>query len=84
MEHGCQLVGFHDLRTRQAGGHRYIDLHLTVPKNVSVEEAHQICDHLEQDIKTRLPDASVIIHVEPCTTECKQCAVTCTIREKAD
>ncbi len=83
LEHGCQLVDFHDLRTRKAGSQRYIELHLTMPKNVSVEEAHRMCDHLEQDIKTRLRGASVVIHVEPCNTEeCKQCTVSCTLRGK--
>ncbi len=46
-EHGGQLVGFHALRTRKAGSWRYIDLHLVMPKNASVEEAHRMCDHLE-------------------------------------
>jgi cation diffusion facilitator family transporter len=84
MEHGCQLAGFHDLRTRKAGRQRYIDLHLVMPKNASVEEAHQICDQLEQAIKNRLPYASVTIHVEPGNIECEQCSVSCTIRDRSD
>ena len=34
-----QLVGFHKLRTRKAGSQRYIDLHLVVPKQASVERS---------------------------------------------
>ncbi len=82
VEHGRQLVGFHEMRTRKGGRYRYIDLHLVMPKNVSVEEAHQMCDHLEEDIKNRLLRASVTIHVEPCTIECDQCSVYCTLRRK--
>lgn len=82
-EHGTQLAGFHKLRTRKAGSHRYIDLHLVMPKDTSVEEAHRMCDHLEQDIKNRLPNISITIHVEPCTIECDQCSVSCSIRRKA-
>jgi cation diffusion facilitator family transporter len=81
MEQGCQLVGFHDLRTRKAGAQRFVDLHLVMPKNASVEEAHRICDHLEQRIKDRLPNTSITIHVEPCSEECSQCSVSCTIRD---
>jgi divalent metal cation (Fe/Co/Zn/Cd) transporter len=56
-----------------------------MPKSVNLEEAHKMCDHLEEDIKTKLHGASVIIHVEPCDTdECKQCTVSCTLREKKD
>ena len=80
-EHTGQLVGFHKLRTRKAGNKRYIDLHLVMPKNASVERAHQVCDHLEQDIESRLPNSNVTIHVEPCSTECDQCRVSsCSLR----
>ena len=82
-EHAGQLVGFHELRTRKAGNQRYIDLHLVMPKTTSVEEAHRMCDHLEQDIKNRLPNISITIHVEPCTIECDQCSVSCSLRKRA-
>ena len=84
MEHNCQLVAFHDLRTRKAGSHRYIDLHLVMPKNASVEEAHRVCDHLELDIRNRLTQAHVTIHVEPCATECDLCSVSCTLKDRED
>ena len=81
-EHAGQLVGFHELRTRKAGNQRYIDLHLVMPKTTSVKEAHRVCDHLEQDIKNRLPNISITIHVEPCTIECDQCSVACSLRKR--
>ena len=81
MEHGGKVVAFHDLRTRKAGSHRYIELHLVMPKNASVEEAHRMCDHLEQDIRKRLSRTNVTIHVEPCVTECDQCSVFCTLKK---
>ena len=80
-EHGGQLVGFHELRTRKAGSWRFIDLHLVMPKNASVEETHRMCDHLEQDIANRLQYTSVTIHVEPCDEECDQCSVSCSLRK---
>jgi len=81
MEHGGQLVGFHELRTRKAGSHRFIYLHLVMPKNASVEVTHRMCDHLEEDIESRLHYTSVTIHVEPCSIECDQCHVSCTLRK---
>jgi divalent metal cation (Fe/Co/Zn/Cd) transporter len=48
-----------------AGKHRYIDLHLVVRDDMTVEEAHQLCDEIEREIKRELPDADVTIHVEP-------------------
>ena len=80
-EHYSELVSFHKLRTRKAGSQRYIDLHLVMPKNASVDEAHRMCDHLEQDIENRLHHTSVTIHVEPCSIECNQCQVSCSLRK---
>jgi cation diffusion facilitator family transporter len=82
MEHYSEVVSFHELRTRQSGSQRYIDLHLVMPKHASVEEAHKVCDQLEQDIENRLHNTSVTIHVEPCTIECEQCSVACSLRKK--
>jgi cation diffusion facilitator family transporter len=64
-EHYPRLTAYHRLRTRKAGPHRYIDLHLVVPRDQSVAEAHELCDHLEADLRALLPGAEVMIHVEP-------------------
>ena len=82
LEHAGELVDFHELRTRKAGSQRYIDLHLVMPKDISVEEAHRMCDHLEQDIEGKLQQASVTIHVEPCSEECKECPVSPDMRKE--
>ncbi|MBM2825378.1 MAG: dimer protein [Dehalococcoidales bacterium] len=80
-EHTTQLAGFHEMRTRKAGSQRFIDLHLMLPRNVSIEEGHRMCDHLEHDIESRLPNANITIHVEPCETECGHCfVVSCSLR----
>lgn len=81
-EHSGQLVGFHNLRTRKAGDQRFIDLHLILPRSASVEEAHRICDHLEQDLEDKLAHTNVTIHVEPCSVECDRCYVECNLRRK--
>ncbi len=79
---GGEVVNFHALRTRKAGTRRYIDLHLVMPKETSLEEAHQMCDHLEQDIESRLHGTDVTIHVEPCDENCEWCSFTCERRNK--
>ncbi len=75
-EHGEQLAGFHQIRTRKAGNQRYIDFHLVVSKHISVEQAHRLCDELEQEIEARLSYTSVTIHVEPCDGKCEQCSTS--------
>ena len=79
-EHAGSLAGFHEMRTRKAGSQRFIDLHLVLPNKVNLEQAHEMCDHLEQDINNKLPNSSIIIHVEPCSAECEDCTVVCTCR----
>ena len=76
-----EVVSFHRLRTRKAGNQRHIDLHLVMPKHISIEEAHDMCDHLEKDIEGRLLNTDVIIHVEPCDNNCEECGLTCEDRK---
>ncbi|MCL4459180.1 MAG: cation diffusion facilitator family transporter [Chloroflexi bacterium] len=64
-DHYRRFVEFHDLRTRKAGSIHYVDLHLVVNPSLSVEQAHELCDHLEQDLEAAIPNCSVTIHVEP-------------------
>jgi cation diffusion facilitator family transporter len=55
----------HDLRTRHAGRATFIDFHLVVPGRTPVSDAHDICDRIEKELKAKVPDAMVTIHVEP-------------------
>jgi cation diffusion facilitator family transporter len=82
VSRGNEIAGFHQLRTRKVGSQRQVDLHLVMPKDVSVEEAHQVCDQVELDIESKLRDTNVVIHVEPCSEECDRCPVYCQYREE--
>lgn len=64
--HKHRLIDFHNLRTRRAGSQKIMDFHITVCKEMTVQEAHEITDHLEERIKQEISNADVIIHVEPC------------------
>ena len=75
-----EVAGFHALRTRRAGSRRYIDLHLVMAREISLEEAHEICDQVETEIQCLLDGASVIVHAEPCDEQCEQCSAICSRR----
>jgi cation diffusion facilitator family transporter len=62
---GNLILGYHRLRTRRAGSVRYIDLHVTVPADMLIGDAHDVAEHLEADIAARLPRTEVMVHVEP-------------------
>jgi cation diffusion facilitator family transporter len=79
-KHSREVSGYHALRTRRAGSQSYIDLHLVMAGDISLEQAHQLCDQIEVEIKSMLREASVIIHAEPCDNKCEQCFATCSKR----
>ncbi|WP_152564180.1 cation diffusion facilitator family transporter [Neorhizobium vignae] len=63
--HSVGALGVHDLKSRRAGAAVFIDFHLVVPADMSVEEAHAICDRLEDAIKEIIAGSTLAIHVEP-------------------
>ncbi len=80
-DHCTQYADFHGLRTRRSGPDRFIELHLVVPKEATVEQAHDLADHLEADLRLEYPRSSVTIHMEPCAVECARCDSLCRIRD---
>jgi cation diffusion facilitator family transporter len=58
-------VNYHDLRTRVAGNYRFIDVHLEIPENESVGNAHNYCNKIEDELKSTYSNLTVTIHVEP-------------------
>jgi cation diffusion facilitator family transporter len=65
QDHHHKFVAYHRLRARKSGPRRFIDLHLVVPGEQTVQAAHDLCEQLEAEIEAVLPNASVTIHVEP-------------------
>jgi cation diffusion facilitator family transporter len=62
---GIGALQAHDIRTRQAGRALFIEFHLVVPGTMTVDEAHAICDRLENSIEQNIEGSEVVIHVEP-------------------
>ena len=60
-----EILNCHRLRTRLSGVDRYIDMHIVVPNQLTVVEAHELADRLEHQIAAELAPATVVIHVDP-------------------
>jgi cation diffusion facilitator family transporter len=58
-------VDYHDLRTRAAGHQRFVELHLDVPPQETIETIHDRCDLIEERIQREFRDITVVIHPEP-------------------
>lgn len=64
-QHGEGALEAHDVLTRTAGQVTFIEFHLVVPGDMTVSQAHGICDRLEEVLEAEVPGARVTIHVEP-------------------
>ena len=60
------VSGMHHLCTRRLGNHIAIEMHIRMPADISLYEAHRHASHIEQRLKaTYGPATHVIIHMEP-------------------
>ncbi|WP_298191006.1 cation diffusion facilitator family transporter [uncultured Pseudomonas sp.] len=60
------VLGVHDLRTRLSGTHWFVQLHVELPGELSLQQAHQLCDQVETAIRREFPRAEVLVHADPC------------------
>lgn len=75
--------GFHHLRTRKAGSQRFVQFHLLVSPDMSVDQSHRLHDDIVIAIKEHFPDTTVTIHIEPCDASCtSECIEGCTLSEE--
>jgi cation diffusion facilitator family transporter len=58
-------IEIHAMRSRRSGPTTFLEFDLVVPAQMTVEQAHAICDRLESTIAARMPGAIAVIHVEP-------------------
>lgn len=59
------VKGYHDLKTRHAGQKSFIQLHLELDGNISLNKAHQIAEEVDMMIRKEFKDVDVIIHQDP-------------------
>ncbi len=58
-------VRFHALRTREAGQHRFVYVHVLVPGEWTVQAGHDLCERFERDLALALPGTTTFTHLEP-------------------
>jgi cation diffusion facilitator family transporter len=76
-ENVLHFLEYHKLRTRKSGHLRHVDMHLVVPKLMTVEKGHKLSHQISADIEKRLDHSHVLVHIEPCEGECDGCVVEC-------
>lgn len=60
-----ELAGIHDLRTRTSGGHDFAQFHIWVRPDMTVLEAHDVMDRIEEMLMAEFPGTEILIHPDP-------------------
>jgi ferrous-iron efflux pump FieF len=60
-----ELNNLHDLRTRTSGTRDFVQFHVDMPAAMTVEEAHDIIERVEEDLLGHFPDMDLLIHIDP-------------------
>ena len=60
-----ELKGIHDVRTRTSGAIDFVQFHVWVPADWTVQEAHDRLDPIEEKLQARFPGTEILIHLDP-------------------
>ncbi|MBF0246918.1 MAG: cation diffusion facilitator family transporter [Alphaproteobacteria bacterium] len=60
-----KVLGIHDLRTRQSGPDVFIQLHLELPGDLTLNAAHAVADVVIDSVEAAFPRAEVLVHEDP-------------------
>jgi ferrous-iron efflux pump FieF len=61
------VIEVHDVRTRQSGHTKFIQLHLVLDGGLTLLEAHVVSDEVERNIRKEFQYADILIHQDPHT-----------------
>lgn len=59
------IADCHAVRIRPSGARWFVDLHITMDGQITLDEAHQMSEQVERRVQTILPESDVTVHVEP-------------------
>ncbi|TCC09579.1 cation transporter [Kosakonia quasisacchari] len=69
------VAGLHDLKTRKAGDHILVDVHLEVPEYLSVREGHEIAVAARERVLQKNNILNVMVHIDPFSTNPERCCM---------
>ena len=58
-------IRWHALRTRRSGARRFITVHILAPGDWPLQRAHDLVERIEAEIRDLIPNAVIVIHLEP-------------------
>ena len=61
-----RICSYHKLRHRHSGRYHWVDFHVMVPSNLTVDQGHTIASAIEHEIEQTLGEGKATAHIEPC------------------
>ena len=58
-------VKYHQLKSRKSGHLRFVEFHIELPSEKSLQDVHDFCDDIERELTMKLRNLDVQIHAEP-------------------
>jgi cation diffusion facilitator family transporter len=65
LEADPAVLAYHKLRARKSGSFRLVDAHVLMDDNLTLLQAHDLTEALEDRIREKLPNTEVTLHTEP-------------------
>lgn len=60
-----EIKGLHDLRTRTSGNRDFVQFHLAVNPEMTIQQAHVVMDEVEAILAKEFPGVEILIHPDP-------------------
>ncbi|MEE8393080.1 MAG: cation diffusion facilitator family transporter [Rhodospirillales bacterium] len=60
-----KVLDMHDMRTRSSGTKMFIQLHLEMDGDMTLNESHEVTEDVMHEIERAFPNADIIIHEDP-------------------
>lgn len=60
-----EAVGIHDLRTRTSGAHEFVQFHLWMKGDLTLNQVHEVMDRVEDELLKEFPGVEILIHPDP-------------------
>lgn len=68
--HAENYCNFKNIKTRQAGHKKFIEITIILPRDMSFEKAYLIAEKMENDIRCSVKGSDVAVKIEPCKKDC--------------
>jgi cation diffusion facilitator family transporter len=68
--HAESYCNFKDIKTRQSGLKKFVEMTVVLPRDLSFESAHAVALKMERAIRRNIKGSEVSVKIEPCGKDC--------------